>query len=91
MARSTHELSPDMVKASKGNRASKGKGAEPRVGLIGRKRSVGKRSDPAYQQITAYIKRTTHRNVKIKLLEEEQPKELSELIQELLSTWLAKR
>jgi hypothetical protein len=59
---------------------------EPRIG-----RPKGKRSDPDYEQVTAYIKSGTYTNVKIELLKEGQKREFSELIQELLDNWLNPR
>jgi hypothetical protein len=51
--------------------------------------SVGKRSDNDYRQVSAYIRKDTHQQVKIALLQEEQ--EFSELVEELLSGWLKAR
>jgi hypothetical protein len=51
--------------------------------------SVGKRSDSAYKQVSAYIRKDTHQRVKIALLQEER--EFSELIEELLGGWLNAR
>ena len=51
--------------------------------------SVGKRSDSEYRQVSAYIRRDTHRKVKIALLEENR--EFSELVEELLRSWLDRR
>ena len=48
--------------------------------------SVGKRSDGDYKQVSAYIRKDTHQQVKIALLREER--EFSELVEELLSGWL---
>lgn len=54
-------------------------------------RSVGKRSDPQYEQVTAYVRKDTYKNVKIALLEDNQRQEFSELVEKLLSEWLATR
>lgn len=51
--------------------------------------SVGKRSDSEYRQVSAYIRRDTHRKVKIALLEEDR--EFSELVEELLRDWHDRR
>jgi hypothetical protein len=51
--------------------------------------SVGKRSDNDYRQVSAYIRKDTHHQVKIALLQEER--EFSELVEELLSGWLKAR
>lgn len=56
-----------------------------------RGRPKGKRSHPDYEQVTAYIRKNTHRAAKIALLEEGEEREFSELIQELLEQWLKLR
>jgi len=48
-------------------------------------RAIGKRSDPDYTQITAYIKKETHENVMRKIYKRQ---ELSELLEELLADWM---
>jgi hypothetical protein len=48
---------------------------------------VGKRSNAAYTQITAYIRTSTHKNVKIALIQEGR-RDMGELIDALLSQWL---
>ena len=50
---------------------------------------VGKRSNAEYRQVSAYIRKDTHRNVKMALLEEDQ--EFSELVGRLLEEWLDTR
>lgn len=52
------------------------------------RRTIGKRSDPRFTQITAYITKQTHRNVKLALLREGNDREISQLIEERLSIWL---
>jgi hypothetical protein len=49
----------------------------------------GKRSDPDYVQISAYIRKETHRLAKRKLLEEDSEQDLSDVIEELLSNWVS--
>lgn len=56
-----------------------------------RGRPKGKRSHPDYEQVTAYIRKDTHRAAKIALLSEGEEREFSELIQELLEHWLKLR
>lgn len=51
----------------------------------------GKRSHPDYEQVTAYIRKDTHRAAKIALLREGKEREFSELIQDLLEHWLELR
>jgi len=53
-----------------------------------RGRPKGKRSDPDFEQVTAYIRKDTHRQVKMALLAQGQNREFSELTQALLSAWL---
>jgi len=54
-------------------------------------RPPGKRSDPAYEQVTAYIPGELYRKVRIGLLEDAKGQEFSELVADLLSAWLAGR
>jgi len=56
-----------------------------------RGRPKGKRSDPDYEQVTAYIRKDTHASIKIALLQEGQKREFSHLVQELLDEWLKSR
>jgi hypothetical protein len=53
-------------------------------------RPVGKRSHPDFEQITAYIRKDTHRAIKIALLQNGK-QEFSELVEELLGQWLRLR
>jgi len=53
-----------------------------------RGRPNGKRSNSEFQQVTAYVRRRTYRQVSIKLLDRENKGEFSELIEELLQKWL---
>jgi len=61
--------------------------AEPRR----RGRPSGKRSDPDYVGFTTYIRRDTHHDVKLALLQEKKGRELSELVEVLLADWLKSR
>jgi hypothetical protein len=53
-------------------------------------RPPGKRSDPAFTQVTAYIRGSTYRQIKLALLQDEgaAEREFSDLVEELLATWL---
>ncbi len=51
----------------------------------GKSRAPGKRSDPDYTQITAYIRKETHENVMRKIYKRQ---EFSELLEELLTEWM---
>ena len=55
----------------------------------GRATSLGKRSNTEYRQVSAYVRKDTHRRVKMALLEEDR--QFSELVAELLETWLDER
>lgn len=59
-------------------------------GQRGRPRT-GKRSDPDYEQTTAYVRRDTYRDIKIALLQEDQARDYSDLVEELLEQWLRSR
>jgi hypothetical protein len=50
---------------------------------------VGKRSDPAYRQISTYVRSDLYRSVKRELLMDER--DFSDLMDELLAEWLSKR
>jgi hypothetical protein len=54
-----------------------------------RGRPKGKRSNPNYEQVTAYIKKKTYKETKIALLEQEEVENFSELVEKLLSEWLS--
>jgi hypothetical protein len=56
-----------------------------------RGRPSGKRSDVAFVQAPAWIRRDTHTQVKIELLKEGKGQEFSELVESLLSKWLKSR
>lgn len=73
-------------KATKGDQAQAAE-AEPRR----RGRPSGKRSDPDYVGFTTYIRKDTHHDVKVALLQEKEGRELSELVEDLLAGWLKSR
>lgn len=56
-----------------------------------RGRPSGKRSDGEYVQTTAYIRRKTHRAVKVALVKDEGGPDYSELVEDLLDKWLKSR
>jgi hypothetical protein len=68
-----------------GSRASY-RSAKPRKDKPEDSRPLAKSSDPAYMKFTTYIRKSTHLGVKTRLVSKE--KELSDLVEELLSTWL---
>ena len=54
----------------------------------GKERPPGKRRDPDFDQVTAYIRKHTHQGVKVALLQEDKGQEFSELVENLLAKWL---
>lgn len=63
---------------------------KPEQPIEGTKRGrpkTGKRSDPDYQQVTAWIRRDTYRRVTDRLWKEDR-REFSVLIETLLEAWL---
>mgnify|MGYP003387906692 CR=1 FL=1 len=76
----------ETVKAAK-NSTSESSG-KPAVKQKKLGRPSGKRSDSDYVQVTGYIREKTHVAVKIALLKKGKGQEFSELLEELLSTWL---
>jgi hypothetical protein len=55
-----------------------------------RGRRHGKRRDPAFEQVTAYIRRDTHHAVKLAILKEGTNRQFSDLVEALLVEWLTK-
>ena len=53
--------------------------------------AVGKKSDPAYQQVTAYVRRDLYRDVRIALLQDRARLDFSELVDQLLERWQQER
>ena len=51
-----------------------------------KRKAKGKRSDPNFTQVSAYIPRDVHKQVKIELIDSEQ--DFSDLVTELLTSWL---
>ena len=60
------------------------------VRSLGRPRN-GKRSNPDYKQISALVRKDTHRNVMRALLDEPTDRDVSDLLQALLEDWLSGR
>jgi hypothetical protein len=63
----------------------------PAVAPKKRGRPSGKRSDTEYVQVTAYIHKDRHRDVKIELLRSGDGLDFSELVDSLLAEWLESR
>ncbi len=56
------------------------------AGKVGRPGGKGKRGNPDYFQVTAYIPKTLHNETKVNLIRQGN-REFSELVEELLLTW----
>lgn len=52
------------------------------------KRAGGKSSNPDYTQVLTYIRRDTHKAIKKALLDDDQNRDLSDLVEELLAGWV---
>jgi outer membrane biosynthesis protein TonB len=64
---------------------------KPAPKLETKKRESGKSSNADYTQVLTYIRRETHKAVKRALLDDEQERNLSDLVEELLAGWLKKQ
>jgi len=53
-----------------------------------RGRPPAKRSDPDFVGLTTYVRKATHTRAKIALLQEGRGRELSHLVEDLISDWL---
>jgi hypothetical protein len=76
-----------------GKPVERGRGASPTLsppeGPKAPSRAVGKSADPTWTKITILMRRTHKRNVRHRLDEEGEGRDLSTLIDELLADWLA--
>jgi hypothetical protein len=72
--------------AAKGKGAKKGTAAQADDSPTAPRR--GKRNDPDYTQISAYIRKDTHRAVMQEIITK---RDLSDLIEELFTEWLKKQ
>ena len=54
------------------------------------RKSTGKRSDPNYAQVTAYLPKNTYQAVKVNLLKQGKNRGFSDLVEGLLNAWLKK-
>lgn len=77
-----------VIDAAKGREGAPAKTGPVEAPTKKRGRPPGKRSNPDFEQITAYIRKDTHQGVKIALLQEGNGQEFSELVENLLSGWL---
>jgi len=66
---------------------------EPAPSVVGRGKgrpATGKRSDPDWNRYTILLRRRTHRQASRRLQDMETGQDLSELVDELLTEWLAR-
>lgn len=56
-----------------------------------KKRESGKSSNTDYTQVLTYVRRDTHKAVKRALLDDNQNRNLSDLVEELLAGWVKKQ
>ncbi len=87
------DLFADRSKQSREEQGESGKprGDRPAPEPPAAKRAPGKRSDPDYEQVTAYLRKQTYRKVKMALLEEDSERQFSDLVEDLLTGWLKRR
>ena len=50
--------------------------------------ATGKKSNADFEQVTAYVRKDTYRDVKIKLLRGAKKQDFSDLVEDLLSKWV---
>ena len=62
---------------------------EEPISVIKKGRPRGKRSNPDFEQVTAYIRSNTYRDVKIAILQQSEIDDFSELVEQLLNKWLS--
>jgi hypothetical protein len=66
---------------------------EPAPSVVGRGKgrpATGKRSDPDWNRYTILLRRQTHKQASRRLQDMETGQDLSELVDELLTEWLAR-
>ncbi len=50
-------------------------------------RPKGKRSDPSYEQVTAYLPRALYKRVRLALMQADDRQDFSDLVADLLTEW----
>ena len=80
-----------VLKAAKSDETVTEAEARPVPLRTARGRTKGKRSDPAFEQVTAYIRKETYRQTKLALLNANDSRDFSQLIEELLGAYLRTR
>lgn len=88
------EVAPDAATAIVPAAEKPSPAMEPATPQTATRTTTGKKSDPRYKQVTAYVRKDLHRNVTDALYDETRGrddakrKEFSELVDELLERWL---
>ncbi|MCC7530004.1 MAG: hypothetical protein IT342_15880 [Candidatus Melainabacteria bacterium] len=77
-----------VLKAAKGDETAAEEDARPVSLTAARGRPRGKRSDPSFEQVTAYIRKETYRQTKLALLNAKDSRDFSQLVEELLGAYL---
>jgi hypothetical protein len=72
----------------KKSKVQKSKLPQPQAAEVRLGRPAGKRTDPEFTQVTAWIRRDTHLRTKMQLLEAGGAQQFSELVESLLTDWL---
>jgi hypothetical protein len=62
--------------------------AQKTVPAKNEKRTGGKSSNSDFTQVLTYIKKDTHNRVKAELIFDDEKRDLSDLVEELLADWL---
>ena len=79
----------EMPNAAERNEAKPAPSEPPPVKVSGRRQ--GKRSHPDFKQYSVLLKKQTHKDVGRMLDDQESGKDVSELVQELLESWLRRQ
>ncbi len=58
--------------------------------IVGSAKKIGKSSNADYTQVLTYMRRDTHRQIKKVLIDDPDERDLSDLVEEVLSDWLKK-
>ena len=53
------------------------------------RKAPGKSSDPDYTPVTIYVRKKTYQRVQVRMIELGRKREVSDLVNELLETWLS--
>ncbi len=77
-----------VLKSVKGAETASKAESTPTLVTVRRGRPKGKRSDPSYEQVTAYIQKETYRRTKMALLQNRDDRDFSQLVEDLLCTYL---